>query len=296
MKLNFLKSGIQNCGVIYSQKHCQEILKSIYKTRNFKKIFLSEKEYFSGDKSNFKKNPSPGHNLLDKLDCAFIFENKMFKAEMKKTLGSNYRILDHKLVMGVPENYLPEWLKKLTKNNMTNNLGLFIKPQFRDVTYFKGIDFHQDIIDFPTRDADFVTAYIYLENVNKYTSPLYLLPGSHKFGATVFPHNLIIKNTKAIYKNKGKSLNLKILMLEGKPGSMSYWHPFILHGTQPHKFSTPRISVRLLVEKNRRVDVGSNIDKINKKICGDLSLKLTSTEYNSKGKTIKKGNKINLIK
>ena len=52
------------------------------------------------------------------------------------------------------------------------------KEEHRDLTYFKGIDFHQDIIDFPDRDPDFITAYIYLDKVDTKTSPLYLIPNS----------------------------------------------------------------------------------------------------------------------
>ncbi len=293
--LNFFNTGIQNCGVIYKNRDCKSLLKEINNLRNFKNIFLSQKEYLSGSKSYLKKNPAPGRNLLHKLNCSFIFENKKFKKEMTKILGINYRILDSKLVMGVPDKFLPKWIKEEIKDNMTNNLGIFIKPEYRDITYFKGIDFHQDIIDFPTRKADFITAYIYLENVNKNTSPLYLIPNSYKFGATIFPHNLKTNKKIVLYKNKNKKMISKIKMLIGKPGSMSYWHPFILHGTQPQLNSIPRISVRLLVEKNRYLNINCGLDKINRKIKGDMYLNLTQKEFNSKGKVIKKGNKINKL-
>ena len=282
--LKFLKTGIQNCGIIYTKKECKTLLKEIYKTRNFKKIFLSKSEYLKGDRSFFKKNPSPGRNLLHKTNCSFIFENNRFKDEMSKTLGKNYRVLDYKLVMGVPVSFLPNWVKTKTSGNLTCNLGVFIKPKYRDITYFKGIEFHQDIIDYPTRSPDFVTVYIYLENVDKDTSPLYLVPNSHKLGATIFPHDIIInkKNKKILYKNKKNKNSSKILMLFGKAGSMSYWHPFILHGTQPHKDSIPRISVRLLVEKNRRCMVNCNLDKINRNIHGKTYLNQTQKEFNKR--------------
>ena len=275
--LNFLKNGIENCGVVYSKKNCDNLLKEIYKTRNFKNIFLSRKDFLKGVKSNSKQNPSPGNNLLHKLNCSFIFENNFFNKEMKKVLGNNFRILNHKLVMGVPENYLPEWIRLIIKDNTTNNLGKFIKPKYRDITYFKGLDFHQDIIDYPTRVADFITVYIYLDNVNANTSPLYVIPNSHKLGATQFPHNIIFNNktSNILYLNKKKKIKSKILRLDGKAGSTSYWHPFILHSTQPHKDDKPRISVRLLVEKNRWKDIKCDLDKLNKKINGKISIDVT---------------------
>jgi hypothetical protein len=244
----------------------------------------------------FGTNPKPGRNLLHQLNCSFIFENKKFLSEMKKTLGTNYRILDYKLVMGVPNSIIPKWILKKTINQHTVNLGAFIKPKYRDITYFRGIDFHQDIIDFPTRNPDFVTAYIYLEKVNKNTSPLYLIPNSHKLGATVFPHKLIIKNkTTVYYFNKKKKIKSNIFMLTGNAGSLSYWHPFILHGTQPHKFNLPRISIRLLVEKNRRININCDLDKLNKKITGKQQLSITQKEFTERGKIKIKGNKINSL-
>ena len=294
--LNFLKNGVENCGVVYSKKDCNRLLKEIYKTRNFKNIFLSKKNFLNKKKLNIKLNPSPGNNLLHKIDCSFIFENKFFINKMKKVLGQNYRILNHKLVMGVPENYLPSWVKKLTKDKNTNNLGVYIKPKYRDITYFKGIDFHQDIIDFPTRIADFITVYIYLDNVDLNTSPLFLIKDSHRLGATKFPHNLTInsENKKVLYKYKKNKLISKISVLEGGAGSISYWHPFILHGTQPHKDNLPRISVRILAEKNRWCPIKCDLDKVNTKINGNLSIK--NPWKVSKNKNKLKNNKINKLK
>lgn len=273
----FLNNGIKNCGSIYSKNDCKKLLREIHKNRDFKKIFLSKKEFLKGNGSNLKLNPSPGNNLLHKINSSFIFENTFFINEMKKILGQNFRILNHKLVMGVPESYLPEWIKLLIKNNTSNNLGKYIKPKYRDVTYFKGLDFHQDIIDYPSRTADFITVYIYLDDVGVNSSPLYVIPNSHKLGATTFPHELIINNKskKVLYKNKSKKIKSKIYRLDGKAGSTSYWHPFILHGTQPHKDSKPRISVRLLVEKNRWCSINCDLDKINKKIKGKISIHST---------------------
>lgn len=292
----FINSGIQNCGKTYQLSHCKRLLKTIYQTRNFKKIFLTQKEFDSTNQSYFGTNPKPGRNLLHKLDCSFIFDNKKFISEMKKTLGNNFRILDYKLVMGVPNTIIPKWIIKRTLNQHTINLGAFIKPRYRDITYFRGIDFHQDIIDFPTRDADFITAYIYLEDVNENTSPLYLIPNSHKLGATQFPHKLKFLNKKTVnYQNNKDEIKSNIFMLSGKAGSLSYWHPFTLHGTKPHELSIPRISIRILAEKNRRINVNCNLDKINKKINGKKILAITQNEFSKKGKVKNKGNKINKL-
>ena len=106
---------------------------------------------------------------------------------MKKILGQNFRILNHKLVMGVPESYLPEWIKLLIKNNTSNNLGKYIKPKYRDITYFKGLDFHQDIIDYPYRTADFINK---LNNEKNFKSIFYYSYDSFYF----FLHKEFLKN------------------------------------------------------------------------------------------------------
>ena len=52
-------------------------------------------------------------------------------------------------------------------------------------------DYHQD----KTRqESEFVTIYIYLDKVNKDSSALNILLGSHKLGFTSYPHFENIKN------------------------------------------------------------------------------------------------------
>ena len=176
------------------------------------------------------------------------------------------------------------------------NLAKFVKPIFRDMTYFYGIDFHQDIIDFPDRPSDFITVYIYLDNVDKNCSPLHVVPNSHLGGATSFPHNLKSSNNELLYKpNKKILIKSKIKQLLGNAGTCFVWHPFILHGTQPQKNDKPRVSVRILVEKNRRGKLNCEIDQVNKKIKGKLSLIKVRNHLDKKGKDIKKNNLINKI-
>ena len=83
--------------------------------------------------------------------------------------------------------------------------------------------------------------YIYLDNVDLNTSPLFLIKDSHRLGATKFPHNLTInsENKKVLYKYKKNKLIKKIEILEGCAGSISYCHKLIFHGTQPHKDNLP---------------------------------------------------------
>ncbi len=286
MKFNFLNNGVEYSGSIFEKGGCERLVKEIRNSRNFSKIFLTKKDWQNKKFSYIKNNPGPGRNLLNKLETQFIFENKKFKNIMTSVLGKNYRILDSKLVMGFPIHYIPKWILEIKKNHHTVNLGEFIKPKYRDITYFRGIDFHQDIIDFPTRSPDFVTAYIYLEDVDLSSAPLYVIPNSFKLGATTYPHQIdkLAKNkiNYSVSLKRNMKCNFKVLV--GKQGTLHYWHPFILHGTQPQKKDVSRLSVRLLVEKNRQIDINCDLDKVNKKIKGKMKLDIYNLESKKKSK------------
>ena len=81
---------------------------------------------------------------------------------MAQVLGPRWRILDYKFVVGIDHDTLPQWLHEEIGDRPIANLGPYVKEKFRDMTYFRGIDFHQDILDFPDRESDFITVYIYL--------------------------------------------------------------------------------------------------------------------------------------
>ncbi len=110
-------------------------------------------------------------------------------------------MIDRKIVCGVPAKSIPAWLKARIIGNPVNNLGAYVKPQYRDVTYFYGIDFHQDLIDFKDRDADFITLYVYLHPVTRADAPLHVLENTHALGAAVFPHDLTKQADGWLYRN-----------------------------------------------------------------------------------------------
>lgn len=292
--LDFIKKGFKSFPNFFDLDKSKKLLFKIKKTRNFNKIFLSKINY-QLEKKYIGVNPRPGRNLAEKMDTNFIFSNQKFQNEMEHALGKKWRILGYKFVMGVPNKIIPDWIKREIDNNPVANLGSFIKEKYRDITYFRGIDFHQDIIDFPDRRSDFITVYIYLDKVSNNSSPLYLLEKSHLLGASIFPHKLKkIKLKTFLYKNDfNKKMLVKSHKLVGGAGTMFYWHSNLLHGTQPHKDDKPRISMRILVEKNSTQSSNSLIDIVNKKISGSLILSKTRTDLSEEGKNKIKKNIIN---
>ena len=287
----FLEEGFVKLGPILDTDECKNLIIKIHKLRNFDDIFITPSDY-EGTIMKRKSNPGPGHNLAEHVNLDFIEKNPKFHDVVTKILGPDYNIILKKFVMAVPNNMLPDWVKKELNDVAIVNLAAFIKPEFQDITYFHGIDFHQDIIDHKNRAGDFITLYVYLEDVTSKMSPLFVVPRSHVFGATVFPHEMEIldKNRFRYSDGQGRSSELEFFMLTGNVGSVSFWSEYTLHGTQPTVETTvPRISLRYLIQRGK----SSNelpIDKFLKKIDGPLSLKFTRTQSMEYGKNVRTGN------
>lgn len=189
---DFLEHGAHVFLALLDQPACARLLASLKADRGYgAELFLSEAA-FDADPQYRGVNPRPGRNLLETFarDLGFVEEAPSVVAGLTALLGDDYEIMDRKVVCGVPADAIPAWLKARIAGNPVNNLGPYVKPEYRDVTYFYGIDFHQDLIDYKEREADFVTLYVYLHPVTAADAPLFLLDGSHRLGAAVFPHNL----------------------------------------------------------------------------------------------------------
>ena len=285
----FIKNGYYEFPSFFDKQTCKNLLDQTIKTRNYKKIFLTQEEY-KNKKKQRGNNPRPGRNLAGVLDTNFVFGSSNFQKTISHVMGDKFRILDYVFVMGIPRSDIPTWIVEDLGEAPISNLGQYVQEKYQDITYLSGIDFHQDIIDFPYKRSNFLTAYIYLDEVNDLSSPLYLLPKSHTLGATVFPHDLekvLDKNgnNKFLYKNNyGDSVETETLRLTGPGGSLYLWHSNLLHGTQPNLHDEPRISLRILVEKNTDEETDCPLDNMNKVIKGSLKLTKTRRDIEDKVK------------
>jgi hypothetical protein len=270
------------------------LLAKIRATRDFGSgLFLSEAE-FDADPQYVGVNPRPGRNLLEGLDAdlAFVERDPAIVAALTELLGAGYETLNRKVVCGVPASSVPGWLKARITDNPVNNLGAYVKPQFRDVTYFYGIDFHQDLIDFKDRDADFLTLYVYLHPVGAHDAPLYLLEESHRLGATMFPHDLERRGDGWLYRDRvGGEVMTAQKMLVGGAGYVAMWHACTLHGTQPDAADNERLSLRYLFAKKPGVKAG--MDAVNASLEGPIRLSATRVDLDDKGAARIKANSVN---
>jgi hypothetical protein len=271
-----------------------DLLEAVRKVRQFAaNLFLTEAE-FDANPQHKGVNPEPGRNLLERFGdrLGFVEAAPQVVEALTATLGEDYRILDRKLVCGVPARVVPDWLKARIAGNPVNNLGAYVRPEFRDVTYFMGIDFHQDLIDHKGRAADFVTLYVYLHRVSSADAPLFLLEDSHRLGATVFPHALRKDAAGWTYGDgRGREIPTRQVMLTGEAGYAAMWHACTLHGTQPDAADEERISLRYLIAKAPGVRAG--MDEINAMLSGPVSLASTRMDLDASGAAQIKQNAVN---
>jgi hypothetical protein len=271
------------------------LLADIRATRHFDhRLFLTEAE-FDADPQYTGVNPAPGRNVLERFDdqLAFVERAPQIVDALTAVLGPGYTILNKKVVCGVPETSIPEWLRKRILGNPVNNLGAYVRPEHRDITYFYGIDFHQDLIDYKDRPADFLTLYIYLHPVTRQDAPLFVLTGSHRLGGTVFPHDLARSGPDSwTYRDRrGGETETRELILTGDTGFAAMWHACTLHGTQPDSADHERISLRYLLARGPAARAG--IDAVNATLDGPLSLEATRVDLADDGRAVIKANTVN---
>lgn len=292
---DFLRVGVHRFPAPLDQAAAADLLAKIRADRAFDEtLFLSE-EAFDADPRYIGVNPRPGRNLLERFDreLAFVERDPQIVAALTALLGADYEILNKKLVCGVPARSIPAWLRARILGDPVNNLGAYVKPDYRDVTYFYGIDFHQDLIDYKDREADFVTLYVYLHPVGRQDAPLFLLEGSHALGGSVFPHDLARSGPETWTYRNGPHGQVEAVqrVLTGGAGFAAVWHACTLHGTQPDEADHERISLRYLLAK--RPGAAAGLDQVNAALRGPLSLTATRLDLDEAGAAAIKANTVN---
>ena len=291
---DFVRKGVHLFDDAVDAADCAGLLAEIRSARRFdESLFLSEAE-FDADPQHIGVNPRPGRNLLERLEhrLGFVERAPQLVEALWALLGPDYRILDKKVVCGVAARSVPDWLKRRIHGNPVNNLGAYVRPEHRDVTYFYGIDFHQDLIDYKGREADFITLYIYLHPVTAADAPLHLLEGSHRMGASMFPHDLRRTGPESWRYRTESSGDLYVnqRVLTGDTGFAAMWHACTLHGTQPDGADHERISLRYLIARGEAKSAG--IDTVNATLAGPLSLPDTRQDLALDGSPAMRGNTV----
>jgi hypothetical protein len=301
-KDDLLHDGIHVFGPVVDVQQAAAIHRKARQLRQFGPgLFLSEQEY-EANPQHWGVNPREGFNFIDQFaeEISCIERQPQIEALLKEMLGDDYVIHNKKFVCGIPETWLPDYLKRKMAEASINNLGAYMKPEFRDITYFHGIDFHQDIIDWPAwkpekKTHEFLTLYVYIHDVTENDAPLFVLPGSHKFGATRFPHAIApVDKTHWRYGNgQGKEMTCEHVMLTGQTGYAAIWHSCLVHGTQQiAKAGDCRLSLRYIIQRGTNP---KGLRALNETIEGPLYLDHTREDLDASGKVAVLSNTIRKI-
>ena len=264
-KINSFKSnGFIHYENLLDKNDCSNLYIKLKNNRRWdNNLFQTEANFIEEFKNNpklKKTNPGKGiENLVDTCDLDFIENNPKIIETLNSILGKNYEIMLSKFVVAVPLKWMPNYLKEINKNSLISNFNPYIKRKYRDVTYFRGIDYHMDSIDWEDQDNHFITMYVYLNSVDKNMSPLNIIKKSHIFGHTSFPHYIKDYPKKNYLKYSPDNNDFKKFekeMLIGETGSVYFWTSNTLHGTAPSNSEKEdfRISLRYLIKKNKNSD------------------------------------------
>ncbi len=258
---SFKSNGFIHYENLLDKKECNKLYLKLKNNRQWNKdLFQSEdkfKEEFKDNPKLKKTNPGKGiQNLVDDCDLNFIEKNPNIIETLTSILGSNYEIMLSKFVVAVPVQWMPNYLKIINQNSLISNFNPYIKKEYRDVTYFRGIDYHMDSIDWEEQDNHFITMYVYLNSVDENMSPLNIIKKSHMFGHTSFPHYIKDYPKENYLEYSSDNNNFKKFekeMLVGETGSVYFWTSNTLHGTAPSNSEKEdfRISLRYLIKKNK---------------------------------------------
>jgi Phytanoyl-CoA dioxygenase (PhyH) len=294
---SFRASGYAAFGPIVPAGACREILAAIEGSRLFgPQLFLTKAE-FAADPLRFGVNPRPGRNLMEKVAVGSITSHPILHAFLLRMLGDAYSCRMGKVVCSVPASWIPDWVAAEIDASPNTNLGAYVRPAHRDITWFHGIDFHQDIIDYKGETADKITVYVYVSDVTASESPLIILPGSNRFGVTMFPHELersVPRDEWTYSDTRGHTYTAAHLPLVGPSGSVYAWHACLLHGTQPAASSGPRFSLRFIFEKTP--GISAEIDTINANLAGPVVSASTEAYRDEHGVVVVRGNRINDVR
>lgn len=286
----FKADGFLGLGKLTIHSQLREIESQIIGESRFENLFVSEDTF--REKPEFRGvNPKPGRNLAQSIFSAeHEIWSELFDSQfLRDCLTPKFSILDAKFVCGIPSTMLPTWIKDELNSKAVRNLGPYIIPKYRDLTYFSGIDLHQDIIDWSNMEPNLLTVYVYLNEVTANDAPLYLLPKSHLLGCSEFPHKLTTRNDSVVYKNNGAELTQKLNVLTGEAGDVNCWHPFTLHGTKPVTNKKPRLSLRLLIKSDDYLQ--SQLFHFNKTLLKNT--KAVRRDLNDDGSSKSCGNNLN---
>jgi len=219
-----------------------DIKKIIKLKKRLKKLAPEVKDIFYNNFKIFKNKTrfskiTPGLNenniLLDKsINLDFIEKNTKFNKILEIFFGGEYSIESKWLIKILPQKIMPKWVSEEVRDIGMPQLNMYIKDQYRNISYSNSLDFHQENGG-KLRNA--TTVLIYLDSIlNESDGPIRMLDKTHILGATYYPHYCrISSNKKYIYYSdlKGNHILTKQVPILGSNGTAIFFNGYTLHGS-----------------------------------------------------------------
>ena len=254
-----------------------DIKKIIKLKKRLKKLAPEVKDIFYNNFKIFKNKTrfskiTPGLNenniLLDKsINLDFIEKNTKFNKILEIFFGGEYSIESKWLIKILPQKIMPKWVSEEVRDIGMPQLNMYIKDQYRNISYSNSLDFHQENGG-KLRNA--TTVLIYLDSIlNESDGPIRMLDKTHILGATYYPHYCrISSNKKYIYYSdlKGNHILTKQVPILGSNGTAIFFNGYTLHGsTIDNNKKKTRLALRYVFSPNK-LNKNSIFNKSNEKI------------------------------
>ena len=274
----FSEQGFVEYQALQNHPGARRLYDAIYASRPFDTgLFLSEEEWEKSDKSHRQTNPRDGRNVLEghAAELAFVEQDAALNRLLAALLGTGFRWAFRKVVCRLAHDTLPGWLSRLIGKTPANTLNAFIRPEYRDISYYLENDLHQDIQDYPRlppekREHRVLSLYMHLSDVAIQDAPLYLMPGTHRFGATSYQHDIRKTATDSwqYRDDAGRAMATGLHPVLGPAGHIALWHSCLIHGARPVKTARPRLVLRYMLAQSPHEDCG--LARVNAQIQGPL--------------------------
>lgn len=276
----FDRNGMLELPNLLGKEAAADLYKNIHATRAFdQSLFLTEEEWENGPKTHQHTNPRQGRNILEHLkdNLAFVESDSHLLEILEQLLGRNFRWLSKKIVCRLDYEKLPAWVQHKIAGTPANTLNAFMRPEYRDISCYLENDLHQDIQDYPRipleyREHRLISLYVHLEEITTADAPVILMPGTHRFGATAYQHQIRhVAGAGWEYRDESEhSMMTTLHPVIGGPGHVALWHSCLLHGARPVKHGKPRLVLRYMLARSLDDPRPCGLDAANANIIGPL--------------------------
>jgi hypothetical protein len=184
-------------------------------------------------------------------ELAWFLESQTYRTIVDlvaQIFEESFDLFMERVIITLPESLLPGPVSTRFypfENCEHGNLSEFLVPRARRLSIFAHNPWHNDYIDFPDSDADFVSVLIPLSDRSGQRAPLYGCPESFRLKQRFKSDEIEIDEENVSVEFEGVKHHFKRRRLELKFGEFGIWHALNLHAVYPNLDSSPVVNLRL---------------------------------------------------